>query len=116
MILDPGHAFLRVLVSPDRIGQRLRLCHDGLVIGIAFVRAMCGLVRAIQKGHRDVVTREVDDRRIVTLAQFERIAAFAQNGPTCAHRPCSGCFADRDMISHGWSYCLASSVGCEGSV
>ena len=100
MTLDLRHVVQRRFVRPGGVFQNLALGNDGEIAGVAHVRAMRGVIRSVQKSHRDVGAREIDHRRAVTFSQFQCLMGFTQYGTAGADSPCAICGADLDFRCH----------------
>ena len=100
VILDLFHACFGGLVRPSRIFQSRALGDNGIIACDTFVRAGGALCAGVKEGGGDVFARKIDHEGHVAFAQFQCIAAFAQDGPSGTHNPCALCFADFDIFRH----------------
>ncbi|MFT6225548.1 MAG: hypothetical protein ACJA1F_003413 [Paracoccaceae bacterium] len=68
--------------------------------GVAFVWAVGFHAGRVEKRHRDVLSRKVDNRFPVSFAQFQCLTALADDGACGTHYPSALCGTDLDMVSH----------------
>jgi hypothetical protein len=64
---------------------------------------MRAVIAGVEKRHGDIFAREIDHRCKRTFAEFQGIAAFANDGSGRADNPCSIRFPDLDVFCHSIS-------------
>jgi hypothetical protein len=64
IIFDPRDGGVGSLVTPHRVDRTLAAERDAEIAAIAFVRAISGVVRAVEERHIDVFARDVLNRGI----------------------------------------------------
>src|SRR5713226_2597998 len=96
MILDRRDGSIGSLITPHCVDRTFAADRDAVIAAIAFVRAVSGVIGAVQKRHVDIFARDVLNRGIV----FDRDRMI---GPGNFDRLRCGC----DIRLHGFtSLCL----------
>ena len=90
------------LVSPDRIDGALAARRDREVRGIALVWAIRRMVRAFELRHVDILSRDVEDGRVMRFTQRQRVARVGDDTPRDRDHDARRIALDRDrMIGAG---------------
>ena len=79
MPFDLGHAIQRCLIAPSGIGNGALGCDQRKIGRLSFMGATGLAVGLLQHSHRNIATREINDRRIIALGQFQHGRTFGNN-------------------------------------
>src|SRR5215469_3057473 len=98
IILDRREGGVGSLITPHRVDPALASQRDAVIAAIAFVRAVSGVIGALEERHIDIFARDVLHRGIRCFAQCQRFSRVGDDPARDRDDDPSGIAFDRDRM------------------